>query len=285
MEEPNLEQRLQPVHPDAAQHPENDAQKTGTIDDKVSQFSFKSMLELGLSTALGIYTGGVINYLGVLGAYTAAHWYTKKSKTTKEGLMAEAKTSGLITAILANLFKQMAHFQSKGATMLGQYGYAMAFYAAIIPVFNLGYHAIDYLYKSGKSMFTYIFKPWKIFGYGKELYEKRLKEEYIASTKSTCALIPFIPGISVFAPMFNLGYYKIALSSVARFFYRLALGSGSKDKDADARTFPQYLKDSVKNYLTWPQNNRLKREDDERKAREEKEKAGAGMPGLAGAHG
>ena len=160
-----------------------------------------------------------------------------------------------------------------GSTLLGQYGYATLFYALALPVFNLGYHAVDYFYKSGKSLFNYALKPWRLFtSYAKELYTNRLKSEYLASTKSTYALVPFIPAISVFAPIFNLGYYKIAISSVARFFYRLALGSGSTDKDADQRSFPQYLKESASNYFIWPQDARKKREEDEHKKHEQEEK-------------
>ncbi len=247
--------------------------KEESLEEKVSAFSFKSMLELGLSTALGIYTGGMVNYLSVWGAYTAANWYINKAKTKVEGLIAEAKTSGIVTSVLANLFSMMAKFQSRGATALGQYGYATLFYAAALPIFNFAYHGVDYFYKSGKSLFNYALKPWKLFtSYAKELYTKRLKSEYLASTKSTYALVPFIPAISVFAPLFNLGYYKIAVSSVARFFYRLALGSGSKDKDADQRSFPQYLKESASDYLTWPSDARKKREEEEHKKKEQEGK-------------
>lgn len=245
--------------------------KEENLEDKVSTFSFKSLVDLSATAALGIYSGGLINYLCVAGVYSAVNWIVNKSKTSAQGILSEFKTAGIITAALKYTFKFLDYMKgfSPTASLWSQYAYATLGIALVLPLFNLGFHTVDYFFKSGKSLLDYALKPWRLFtSYAKELYEKRLKPEYIKSTLKTYLIAPLMSAVAVFAPLYNLGNYKIAVSSAVRFFYRLMVGSAHKDKDADNRPFYKYL---INDYFTWPADARKKREEEYHKKKQGEE--------------
>jgi hypothetical protein len=245
-EQPNLEELAKQLQ--AKQQPKEE-KKEETIDDKVAFNSWQSVLEAGAVTTLGIASGGFINYASVAGVYLAVNWLLNKSKTTTESMMAEFKTAGVVTICLKYVFDFLNHFKGSGSA-LSQFTYTSLGYLALVPAYNVAYHAIDYFFKSGKSLINYALKPWRFFtSYAGELYEKRLKSDYLKSTTSTLKLVPAVSTIVTVAPRVNLGDYMIALVSGIRFMYRMALGGGSDD---DKRSFTQYVKEGLSDFFTFP---------------------------------
>lgn len=243
--------------------------KEENLEEKVSAFSFKSMFDLAATAALGIYTGGLINYASVAGVYALVNWVLNKSKTTKEGILSEFKTGGIVTVQLGSAFTFLNYMKSFGTGLVSQFGYSLLGISLILPAFNLVVHTADYFFKSGKSLLNYIVKPWKIFSYFGELYRNRLKTEYLSSTASSYLVAPLIAAIPIATPLLHLEKYEIATSSAVRYAYRMSLGGGNEGKDADNRSFSKYL---AEDYFTWPADARKKREDEAHKKTEQDEK-------------
>lgn len=242
--------------------------KEGNLEEEVSAFSFKSLFDIGATAALGIYSGGLINYASVAGVYALVNWVLNKSKTTKEGILSEFKTAGIVTVQLSSAFKFLNYMGSLGTGLVSQFGYSLLGISLIIPAFNLVVHTADYFFKSGKSLLNYIVKPWKIFSYFGELYRNRLKSEFLSSTASSYAVTPLIAAIPIATPLMHLEKYEIAVSSAVRYAYRMSLGGGHEGKDADNRPFHKYL---IDDYFTWPADARKKREEEDHKKKQGEE--------------
>ncbi len=194
--------------------------KESPLEKKANGGFFKKIFDfayMGLTTGAALAIAGPLNLISVTGTYLLVHSIINRKNLKYKGLRKELHVGNAMTVNLFYLFKflnMFPNFITKSLAVL----------ALGMPYFNAVYLPARYIiskytpFKFLKEIFTL-----KIFKLPKEIIDL-YKRDYTKSLKRVYTISPVVLYAVNFAPF----KYQLPITSVGRFFYRLALGKGGE---------------------------------------------------------
>lgn len=201
--------------------------KESPLEKKANGGFFKKIIDfgyMGLTTAAAWAIAGPINLVSVTGTYLLVHSILNRKNLKYKGLRKELHVGNAMTIYLFNMFKLLNKIANPITKSLAVLGIAM-------PIFNAFYLPVRYIiskytpFKFLKDVFTL-----KIFRLPKEIINL-YKRDYIKSLKRVYLISPVV----LYAVNFTQFKYQLPVTSIGRFFYRLALGKGGEPSYEDEK--------------------------------------------------
>lgn len=199
--------------------------KESPLEKKANKGFFKKIAQLGyatLTTAGALAVAGPLNLVSVTGTYLLAHAILNRKKLKYEGLRKELHLGNAMTVLLYYFFR--AYNTVGGKNIIANTAFILG---AGIPAFNALFLPIRYMIYNytpfGLLKDTLTLKIGKAAKNIKEIFKK----DYIKTTLRTYLVAPIIIAARNFVPF----KYQLPVTSVGRFFYRLALGKSKEDKE------------------------------------------------------